>query len=128
MLASAAVVIYGIPIGLRRAQRVGTGHLQLGSLVTADTPLERQMAMTKPPRLLRVGIGWVTNGLPSVEVIEILQVLSADPPVVGSPKFGLELLTRSAAPTEADVFAEANPNLIPASLWCKLFPRATFCR
>jgi hypothetical protein len=127
MLEAAVVVVYGIPAGRRQPRRVGTGRLQLRTLVTADTRLDRRMALPNPPRLVRVGIGWVTKGRPSVEVIEILQVHPTDPAFAGSPELGLELLTASTAPTEADVFAANHPGLIPASLWCKLFPKAKFC-
>jgi hypothetical protein len=127
MLEPAIVVVYGIPTGRRQPRRVGTGQLQLSTLVTADTRLDRRMALPKPPRLVRVGIGWVTDGRPSVEVIEILQVHPTDPAFRGTPQLGLELLTASTAPTEADAFAANHPGLVPASLWCKLFPKAKFC-
>src|SRR5687767_1011190 len=55
MLEPAVVVVYGIPAGRRQPRRVGTGRLQLRTLVTADTRLDRRMALPKPPRLVRVG-------------------------------------------------------------------------
>jgi hypothetical protein len=127
MLEAAVVVVYGIPAGRRQPRRVGTGRLQLRTLVTADPPLDRRMALPRPPRLVRVGIGWVMSGRPLVEVIEILKVHPTDPAFAGSPQLGLELVNASTAPTEADAFAENHPGLVPASLWCKLFPKARFC-
>lgn len=133
MVNSAVVVVYGVFGGLgppRKAtvRRLGTGQLELPTLVTMDLRLDRRMAALKPPHLLRVGIGWVQHERPQVEVIEILRVHPTQMQRGNTAWFGVELATASAAPTEADVWAAAHPNSVPGSLWCRMFPNARFCR
>jgi hypothetical protein len=175
MTDDSVVVVYGVPVGQNRVQRIGTGSLDLNRLVTVDPPLDAQLASNRPPWVLRVGIGGQRDGQVTVEIIDVLQVMQSEPGMASPPLWALELVEpaqspttwdtrpadpppsrpprdlttliealrrrrprppilpprprpRPVAPDESDESDEQEqPSIVPAGLWCRLFPRATFC-
>lgn len=127
MSVSTVVAVYGIPAGLSQPRRLGSGRLALAMLVMLDEPLQSLMEGEKPPKPLRVGLGCIRDNRPFVEVIEVLQVLETGPGEI--PKqWGLELAHRSKCPSSQDGEKDDPPGAKPASVWCKLFPTASYCK
>jgi hypothetical protein len=76
--------------------------------------------------ILRVGVGWVQAGVVQVEVIDIKQTMISDQRF-GADDWGFELVTASRGPWQGQPPPGPGPPPVPASVWCLLFPWASFC-
>lgn len=107
-----------------QTQVLGSGTLERSTLVVVDDDLAQAFASEDPPGVEKILIAWFGTGMPHAELRDVAQVLRPNPQ---SPRqlWGIELTTPSTGPTNEIIPTPGGP--IPQSLWCFLFPGASFC-
>jgi anti-sigma factor RsiW len=105
-----------------QVRRIGHGTLVTTRFVAASPDLDAVLDAPTRSWPVRVVISWPTRASQTVEVIDVAAVGANAQASPGAPRWGLELAGPSAAPLH--VFTGPGA---PASIFCMLWPWASFC-
>jgi hypothetical protein len=116
------VTVFGMVAPSAQVRRIGHGSLVNGRFVAARPDLDAVLDAPTRSWPVRVVITWPVGSSQTVEVIDVAAVGPNTQTGPSAPHWGLELAGASAAPLPGP----SGPG-VPASIFCVLWPWASFC-